>query len=297
MTPNSPVLTTASSVLAVIPHHRCEEWLGGALESLVEQTRTLDGIVVVDDASGEPPREIVARFPQVTLLKVVARTNVGPYRISQQVIRQTDYQAYLWQDADDWSMPDRVERLLETADRTGAELVGSQELRVLCREGEAVPFTYPLDVNAALLQEPTSFPLLHPTSIVSRDLMMRVGGFATGLRFSGDSEFLRRAMHVARGVNVPEFCYARRIRAGSLTTAPGTGMRSPQRVVLMATLHARARANAELVAQGQSPVLEPLALAPPVRLSHVAGPILQRRGRARLARHAPQPPARLTAVS
>lgn len=279
MTPTAPVLHTASSVLAVVPHYQCEAWLGDALESLVSQTRPLDGIVVVDDASGEPPAAIVARFPQVTLLKVAARKNVGPYRISQQVIKETAYDGYLWQDADDWSMPERLERLLDAAEATGAELIGSQELRILSREGDAVPFTYPLDVNAALAEEPTSFPLLHPTSVVSRDLMVRVGGFATGLRFSGDSEFLRRAMHVARGVNVPEFCYARRIRAGSLTTAASTGMRSPERIVLMATLHARARANAELVASGQRPVLEPLSVAPPVRLSYVLGPPLRQSAR------------------
>ena len=276
MTSSSPVLHTASSVLAVVPHHRCEAWLGDAIQSLVVQSRPLDGIVVVDDAEGHAPADIVAQFPQVTLLKVTARSNVGPYRISQQVVKETAYDGYLWQDADDWSMPERLQRLLEAAERTGAELVGSQELRVLCREGDAVPFTYPLDVNAALVEQPTSFPLLHPTSIVSRDLMSRVGGFATGLRFSGDSEFLRRAMHVARGVNVPEFCYARRIRAGSLTTAASTGLQSPQRIVLMATLHARAKANAELVARGQTPVLEPLSVAPLVRLKHILGPPLRR---------------------
>jgi glycosyltransferase involved in cell wall biosynthesis len=287
MTPDPPVLHTASSVLAVVPHHQCEAWLADALESLVAQTRPLDGIVVVDDASGEPPAAIAARFPQVTLLKTAARKNVGPYRISQQVIRDTAYDGYLWQDADDWSMPERLELLLAAAERTGAELVGSQELRVLSLHGDAVPFTYPLDVNAALAEEPTSFPLLHPTSIVSRDLMTRVGGFATGLRFSGDSEFLRRAMHVARGVNVPEICYARRIRAGSLTTAATTGMQSPERIVLMATLHARARANADLVARGQTPVLEPLAVSPPIRLHHVLGPPLRERARRARRSHPP----------
>ncbi len=277
MSPTPPVLHTASSVLAVIPHHDCEEWLGDAIESLVSQTRTPDGIVVVDDAEGDPPAEIVSRFPDVTLLKVAGRRNVGPYRISQQVVNETRYDGYLWQDADDWSMPDRLQRLLEVAEQTNAELVGSQELRVLCQHGEAVPFTYPLDVNAALQEHPTSFPLLHPTSVVSRDLMMRVGGFATGLRFGGDSEFLRRAMHVARGVNVPQFCYLRRIRTGSLTTAADTGMQSPNRFVLLATLHARARANADLVARGLPPVLEALAVAPRVRLSHACGPPLRRR--------------------
>ena len=65
---------------------------------------------MIDDASDEPPLEIVARLPHVTLLH--ADRNVGPYRLVQQVIEETDYDAYLFQDADDWSAPDRLEQLL-----------------------------------------------------------------------------------------------------------------------------------------------------------------------------------------
>ena len=42
-----------------------------------------------------------------------ADRNVGPYRLVQQVIEDTDYDAYLFQDADDWSAPDRLEQLLD----------------------------------------------------------------------------------------------------------------------------------------------------------------------------------------
>jgi hypothetical protein len=55
------------SVLAVIPHYRCERWLDKCLTSLIEQTVPLDGIAVIDDASSQPPLEIVQRFPTVTL--------------------------------------------------------------------------------------------------------------------------------------------------------------------------------------------------------------------------------------
>ena len=46
-------------MLALIPHFKCEQWLDDVLASLRAQTRPLDGIVVIDDASGEPPIEIV----------------------------------------------------------------------------------------------------------------------------------------------------------------------------------------------------------------------------------------------
>lgn len=265
-----------SSVLALIPHFRCEEWLDDCLQSVVDQARPLDGIVVIDDASDKPPVGLVQRYPQVTLLR--AARNVGPYRLIQQVMEDTDYDAYLFQDADDWSSPDRLELLLEGAERTGAELIGTQEIRVFCDEPEVIPIAWPLDVNAALSEKPTAFPLLHPTSLVTRDLVMAIGGFASGLRFSGDAEFLRRASHVARIVNIPRHCYYRRIRQSSLTTAPETGLQSPERKRIMELLWARARRNAELVADGEKPDLTPCALERPVALEHLTGPPLRLAG-------------------
>src|SRR5262249_42072276 len=89
-------LGPGSTVLALIPHFKCEQWLDDCLASLRAQTRPLDGIVVIDDASGDPPIEIVERHPGVTLLH--AAENVGPYRLIQQVMDDTDYDAYLFQD-------------------------------------------------------------------------------------------------------------------------------------------------------------------------------------------------------
>jgi glycosyltransferase involved in cell wall biosynthesis len=265
-------INQTSKVLALVPHFRCEEWLPGCLESLIRQTHPLDGIVVIDDGSESPPREIIKAFPQVTLY--TSTQNVGPYRLVQEIISNTDYDAYLFQDADDWSTVDRLALLLAEAERTGAELIGTQEIRVFCDEEEILPVCFPLDVNNALKVNPIH-PLLHPTSIVSRNLVMRLGGFATGLHFGGDTEFLYRAHHAARIINIPYYCYYRRQRYGSLTTTSRTGLKSPMRVRLWDELKEKARINAELVASGAKPVLKPYRIAMPVKLTHDWGPSIR----------------------
>jgi glycosyltransferase involved in cell wall biosynthesis len=262
-----------STVLVLIPHFKCEEWLDDCLSSLVAQTRPPDGIVVIDDASDAPPVEIVGRYPEVTLLH--AAENVGPYRLIQQVIDDTDYDAFLFQDADDWSAPERLEKLLEGAAATGAELIGSQEIRIFCDEPEAVPIQWPLEGNSPFEDVPTAFTCLHPTSLVSRDLVQALGGFSSGLRFGGDAEFLRRAHWIATVANVPHYGYLRRIRQDSLTTAPATAIGTPARKELMEETFARARANHERVAQGLEPDLSPLRTRGPVELRHLCGPALK----------------------
>ncbi|NJN31470.1 MAG: glycosyltransferase family 2 protein [Synechococcales cyanobacterium RM1_1_8] len=216
--PDSP------TILALVPHRGCEPWLRRCLTSLVQQTHAPSNIVVIDDASPQPPLEIIQGFESVTLL--TAAEQVGPYGLIQAVIDRTDYDAYLFQDADDWSTGDRLATLLATARSQGAELVGSQEIRILEPELQLQAVGYPPNVTQALNQGP-GHPLLHPTSLVTRDLVQRLGGFATGLRFGGDTEFLLRAHWRARLVNSPRYCYFRRKRPGSLTTAAATGLGSP----------------------------------------------------------------------
>jgi hypothetical protein len=267
-----PALSTDARICALIPHFRAERYLASALDSLVKQTRPLQAIVVIDDASETPPREIVERFPGVTLLQ--SPISSGPYRLVQQVIDDTDFDAYLFQDADDWSAPERLELLLAEAVRTGAELVGSQGYRLLVEEGEAVPYHHPLDPHAALRDSPKSKPVHHPTTLVSRDLIQRVGGFGTGFRYSGDAEFLRRAGYVARLANVPDPLYVYRTRSDSLTGSEETGNHTPVRRRLWELQHDRARYNAERREAQLPPLLDPMAVTSPIRLEHITGPPL-----------------------
>jgi glycosyltransferase involved in cell wall biosynthesis len=267
--PEIPIYNSSKTVLALIPHFQCEPWLKQCLTSLIQQTRLLDRIVVIDDHSPEPPIALIEQFPTVTLLASSER--VGPYRLVQQVINQTNFDTYLFQDADDWSSCDRLNLLLRTMETTGADLVGTQELRVV--EDELIPVTYPLDVNAALSEKP-GHPLLHPTSLVTRKLVMDVGGFATGLRFGGDSEFLLRAKWLAKIVNIPEFCYFRRKRPQSLTTDPETGLESPARLQLLRQIKQRAIANLAAHQAHQPLCLSPLCQAPPISLQYLIGPQL-----------------------
>jgi hypothetical protein len=270
---STSTLNHESSVLALIPHYGCEEWLPQCLESLESQSRPLEGIVVIDDCSPNPPVEIVSRFPNVTLL--AAEGNVGPYRLVQQVINDTRYDAYLFQDADDWSTYDRLELLLAAAERTGAELIGSQELRVICDDGTIVPTCYPRDVNDAYSNF-EGHPILHPTTLVARSLVERLGGFATALKFGADSEFLRRAIYNARIINVGRFCYYHRHRAGSLATSRETGIGSTARTELMHNLRLWANRNKEQIARGKlrADQIKPYAVGGPVLLKHLTGPPL-----------------------
>ncbi|HUO58155.1 MAG TPA: glycosyltransferase family 2 protein [bacterium] len=262
-------LNSRSRVLALVPHYQCDEWLEQCLDSLVRQTRPPEAIAVLDDASPTPPIDIINKFPGVTLLG--APGNVGLFRLIQSAIEQTTYDAYMLQDADDWSALDRLELQLEEAEKTGAEWIGVQELMYFDDMIHAA--RYPLVLNPAFGDAlRTSF--CHPSGLVSRDLVMRLGGYSGGLRFSGDLEFLSRAVWEGKVANLDRYAYFRRIRKNSLITSPATGLGSQARQELDIKIKNRMLENRERTAKGQTALLAPLVPAPLVTFDHLAGPRL-----------------------
>jgi hypothetical protein len=264
-------LSEQSNILCLIPHFACEEFLDRCLSSLSKQTRPLDAIAVIDDASLHPPVEIVRRYANVTLLQSESR--IGPYRLCQSVIDATEFDGYLIQDADDWSTVDRLELLLAEAERTGAELVGCQEYSVSMFDASIRPGVFPLDVND-VLRKSSVHSLLHGTSLISRRLIAGIGGFASGLQYGADTEFLFRSHFSYTVRNIPQFCYFRTVRPGSLTTSPLSGTDSPGRQRVRARILERASENRIRLAQGERPILTPLEVAPSVALHHLHGPHL-----------------------
>jgi hypothetical protein len=259
-------------VLVMVPHRNTPHWLEACLVSILNQTQPPEAVVVMDDASSRSPVDVVSGYPSVTLLR--SSRHVGPYALLQHMVDATCFDAYAVQDADDWSAADRLERQLVAMNSRDLDLVGCQELRVVRDGAGLVPVDYPVDVNGALRQRPGAYPSLHGTWLGRRRLFECTGGYATGLRFSGDSELVRRAAVLCRIENLPEFAYFRRDHPASLTNAPETGLHSADRRAIAEGLQARAQANASAAALGRRVDLRPLTLAAPVSLDHVCGPVL-----------------------
>jgi hypothetical protein len=164
-----------------------------------------------------------------------------------------------------------LELQLREAENTGAEWVGTQELTYFDDSIHAARF--PLVVNPDL-KAAIRNSFCHPSGLISRDLVGRLGGFSTGLRFSGDFEFLSRAVWAGKMVNLDRYCYFRRIRKNSLITAEETGLASPARQKVDFQILKRIAENLVRSSQGQAPSLEPLQKAGPVVFEHLAGPKL-----------------------
>jgi hypothetical protein len=274
--PLKTYISRNSRILVVIPHWRSEQYLERCLQSISRQTRVPDAICVIDDCSERIPRDVVSGFRGVSLYR--AQQNVGPYELVQAVVNRTDFDAICFLDSDDWCAEDRLEHQLCMAELHCADLLGSQEVRFDESTGQFSAAHYPANVNAAL-QLRASYSLLHPSSIISRHLIVRLGGFS-GMRFSGDLELLHRAVFAGRVINTDGFSYFRRVRRDSLTSASETGLHTDARRAIETEVVKRWKLNIERSKSGETCDLTPLWPCKGVQLDHLIGPKLGTRNKA-----------------
>jgi glycosyltransferase involved in cell wall biosynthesis len=211
-------------ISVIIPHFDCGDLLGHAVKSILDQSFEDLEVLVVDDASPTDRwRTALSKFRFDRRLRVFrTNRNVGHYRIKNSLLPMIRSPFIALQDADDGSHRDRLSKQLEYLRRTGADMVGCGFNRVQTDEPSCVPVKMVRNANL-WIKLGKKFVLLHPTTLMRRDLACRLGGFDGTARVAADSDFILRAAHIGRIRNVPEVLYDYRIRSESLMGAAETG--------------------------------------------------------------------------
>jgi len=219
----------------IIPHKGPLFMLETCLKSVGESRGGADVVsVCFDEETTDAHHELAERFPWVEFYRSRPHS-IGPYVSRERFLRSGAAPLVVFQDSDDAPTVSRRRMLISKLLETDADLIGSHEIHVneIWRQVHAV--RYPVNVSAALAAS-EGHTLLLPTSAGRREAIKAAGGFSTNRTFNSDLEFVFRAFFFLKLRNVDEFLYIRRVRAGSLTQAPETGILSPAREAHSAAL-------------------------------------------------------------
>jgi glycosyltransferase involved in cell wall biosynthesis len=215
----------AFTVSIVVPVFRTEDHLPGCLQSLLDQTYQQFEIVVVDDCSPGPCANIVNDFRQFrpNIKYIRHHRNLGLLVTRFTGARQSsgDYIGYL--DSDDRARPNFVEILLEMANKTGVDIIGS--LNSLSKARKPVEFA--LKGSKALFEAYTNKDIQNYnvwTKLYRRELLMSIddlGSIAEKKRMDSPEDLLINvfcALKEPSYVNVPQILVEyNSTRDGSLT--------------------------------------------------------------------------------
>ena len=199
-----------NSVSLIIPVYKDSETIGRAIESVYAQTRKPEEIIVVNDCSPETDRieEVLLQYPDVVYVK--NPVNIGLAASRNAGLKLASGQIVCFLDADDELYPQKIEFQLS---------VYKKDIAVNCMvtntAGSSIePRFFSKDFKLRKIKS-SSQNILRNTIVgasilISKDLLMRFGGYNEKLRSSEDFDLWLRLLdggvcvHIVR---VPLYVY------------------------------------------------------------------------------------------
>jgi glycosyltransferase involved in cell wall biosynthesis len=215
MNPASAVARTRFSVVMATYHGADPEQLFAAGQSVFNQTRTPDELVLVFDGPVKQVHEDVLQrlsvLGEVSCLRL--EKNVGPGAARHQGILAAKHETVAIMDADDLCVPTRFEIQLIEFEMNKADVVGGwiREFNDVPGDSEIVRRVPQTHADIAQYAKRRS-PMNNVTAMFRRSSYVKAGGYA-GLRTLEDYDlFVRMLLCGARFTNVPHILVE--VRAG-----------------------------------------------------------------------------------
>jgi glycosyltransferase involved in cell wall biosynthesis len=227
-------MTTEGLVSAVIPTYNRAGYVGGAIESVLEQSYDRVEVVVVNDGSTDDTRDVLADYEGDDRVRVLHNeTNRGiPRTMNRGVDAARGEFVGVFGDDDRWR-PTKVERQLEALDRHGDDFCGAYTAGVIVdeRTGEVVERVAPGvtgDVYPEVLLRMQVLP--HSGQLLRTECVRAVGGFDPEFAVACDWDLTIRLAKRWKFAYVPETLTERLHHGDNVTGTPGYDVRARDRV-------------------------------------------------------------------
>lgn len=212
------------SVCVVIPMYNAAATIENTLQSLDQQTRLPNHVIVIDDGSSDAGPQIVrehaARFP-LTLLQ---QANEGPASARNKGIFRAEETLIAFLDADDRWHPQKLEKQLALYDeliekghavglidcyQMNEHSDGRRQLEARCKGGWH-------------FQDFMRKNMINGTSgvLAVRQVIADLGGFDQSIRFAEDRLLWTRIAEHWEVHTVPEVLHMRKVASGNITAQP-----------------------------------------------------------------------------
>lgn len=214
------------TVSVLVPCYNAQAYLPQALDSALAQTHRPSQIIVVDDGSTDNSAAVVHRYVQANPdrgITLIQQANAGEPAARNTGIGAAQAAWIAMLDADDWWEPTKLQMQLAAADQAGSQCV-------LVHTGVVHHFpdgrTEPKDLQGParrtgwcteMLLEPTSIG--HPSIMVRRDAMTRIGGYNPQFSQACDIDLYFRLSAVGTFAFVPQHLLHYRMHDAQMSTS------------------------------------------------------------------------------
>jgi glycosyltransferase involved in cell wall biosynthesis len=181
---------TRQRVSVVIPCYNSASFLEQALQSVRDQTRSVDEIIVVDDASTDGSAALASKA-QVKCISL--ETNAGPGAARNRGIAATSGDLIAFLDADDLWMPTHIEEVVGLLEQYPKSVVAFSRIRRFGDEDVIAPPFVPEGPPSFMFWQLIEENIVAQSSAVARrETLASIGGYNESLRYSEDYDLWLR---------------------------------------------------------------------------------------------------------
>jgi glycosyltransferase involved in cell wall biosynthesis len=189
-----------------------------AVESVLGQTLRDLELIVVDDASEDATPRLLAGFSDPRLVILRNGENIGLTRSLNLALAAARGRFVARQDADDRSLPRRLERQVAFLEaRPDVGLCGTWARFVDDRGRVTALGRPPSDPDRLASALDHGNEIFHGTILARRNLMNSLGGYREGFRYAQDYDLYLRALERSRLAVLPEPLYELRFHRGAIS--------------------------------------------------------------------------------
>jgi glycosyltransferase involved in cell wall biosynthesis len=206
-------MTSMPTVSVVMPVFNGAEFLDEAVFSILDQTFRDFEFIIIDDGSTDETASILQKYAEVDRrVKVFPQTNEGMIPALNRGCRLARGQYIARMDADDISLPHRLERQVEFLEgHPDIGIVGTWASRI--DENGSIIGDWCLSPNPNILNWTHFFRVcvIHSTAMIRRDVLEKVNFYRPDATHAEDRDLWLRASAITEFSNVPEILLKYRV--------------------------------------------------------------------------------------
>lgn len=230
------------SVSVLMSVFNCERYLAEAVRSVLAQTFTDFEFLIVNDGSSDQSLSLLTEFAKTDeRIRLIDRPNTGITRALNEMIGLSRGKYLARMDADDASQPERFARQVAYLDANPECVCVGSRVMMMDPYGSPVAesghkLTHE-EIDYELLNQ-SGWAMVHPSVMMRRDAVERIGGYDVRWRHCEDHDLFLRLAEVGKVANLPDVLLWYRRHYGSINYNKAAEQ-SSQKEALLREAHAR----------------------------------------------------------
>lgn len=199
-------------ISVIMPVYNTASYLESSIHSILSQTFQNFEFIIIDDASTDDSLKIIEQFEDERIYLIKNKINIGNYACRNQGVNIAKGKYIAVMDSDDIAMPHRLEAQVHCVEMNEDILaVGAQFFsdRGLSNK--------PNDYEEIKVWLMSNNSLLHPSLLIRKEIMLKVGGYDERYTFSSDYDLVCKIALIGKIINLPDVLMQYTIRKDQIS--------------------------------------------------------------------------------